>query len=94
LRNERLPIRWSSNGKQALAREIREQIEVILEAGPRKEQLLKLHCEDINFETAMGRYHGKGGKTRSVLMNERAREIPKRRVKALKLRVSVPASKA
>lgn len=64
------------------AQEIRDQIEIILETGPRKEELLKLKCEDISLETGMVHYHGKGGKTRSVPMNKRAREILERRVNA------------
>jgi integrase len=62
------------------AQEIRDQIEVILETGPRKEELLQLKCEDINLETGMVCYHGKGGKSRSIPMNKRAREILGRRV--------------
>ncbi|MDA8083090.1 MAG: site-specific integrase [Nitrospiraceae bacterium] len=64
------------------ALEIRDQIEIVLETGPRKEELLQLKCDDINFETRMVRYHGKGGKKRSVPMNKRAREILERRVEA------------
>ncbi len=59
--------------KEAL--ELRDQIEITLETGPRKEELLRLRCGDIKFETGMVRYFGKGGKTRFVPMNKRAREI-------------------
>jgi integrase/recombinase XerC/integrase/recombinase XerD len=62
--------------------ELRDQIEITLETGPRKQELLRLRCSDVNFDTGMVRYHGKGNKIRSVPMNKRAREILERRVKA------------
>lgn len=64
--------------------ELKDQIEVTLQTGPRKEELLQLRCCDINLESGTVRYLGKGGKTRFVPMNERAREILERRVKARK----------
>lgn len=60
--------------------ELRDMIELTLETGPRKQELLRLRCCDLNFETGMVCYHGKGVKTRFVPMNFRAREILKRRV--------------
>ena len=62
------------------ALELRDQIEIALHTGPRKAELLNIKVSDINFDTGMLQILGKGGKTRFVPINARAREILERRV--------------
>ncbi len=62
--------------------DLQDKIEITLNCGPRKKELLNIRVADINFETGMLRLLGKGGKTRFVPVNKRAREIFERRVKA------------
>lgn len=69
---------------EAKAEELRDMIEIALETGPRKEELLNLKVEDINLETGMVRYEGKGGKIRFVPLNSRVREILEGRVRGRK----------
>ncbi len=64
--------------RQAL--ELRDQIEITLHAGPRKDELLNIKVGDINFETGMLQILGKGQKIRFVPMNTRVWDILKRRL--------------